>query len=70
MSCWQGYFIGKRRSYIKRTSPILELQGKICGELSTLVLLKKHHFMRTDFAGHLTFSSDPVLQFKEEFKWA
>lgn len=28
---WQRYFIGKRKNYIKRTSPILELASKICG---------------------------------------
>lgn len=48
-------FIGKRRSYLNNISPSLELTGKICSELSTLVHLKRHYFTRTGFARHLNY---------------
>lgn len=70
VSSWGWCFIGKRKSYIKRRAPILQLAGKVCGELSTLVLLNKHNFMRTDFARHLTSNCTTGWEIKEEFKWA
>lgn len=48
----------------------MELADNIYSELSTVGLLKKNHFMKTDFARQLTFMSHPTLQFDEKFKCA